>query len=171
MLRSYALHTPELLRRLREPSSGTLRDYAVAVHGLKGASMGICANTVAKLSGELEKAAKGGNFELVQWKNGSLIEMTEYLLMELRKVLSGADEFLAKNSPRRERRPSPDGAAIRRIRAAAQRFKTSEMEEILTELERYDYESGGEIVPWIREQVDNLEYEAISDRLEGFVCK
>jgi CheY-like chemotaxis protein len=168
VLRSYALHTPELLDRLRSLSPGTLRDYTVAVHGLKGASLGICANAVAKLSEELEKAAESGNFVVLLWKNGALVEMAESLLTELGKLLSDAEEFLMKTSPLRERRPSPDETALRKICAAAKRFKTSEIEEILTDMERYDYESGGKIVQWLREQADNLEYETISERLEGF---
>jgi hypothetical protein len=41
------------------------------------------------------------------------------------------------------------------------------MEEILDKLEMYHYESGGELVQWLREQMDNLEYDAIRDRLES----
>jgi signal transduction histidine kinase/CheY-like chemotaxis protein/HPt (histidine-containing phosphotransfer) domain-containing protein len=168
VLRSYVFHTPALLERMRALSPGTLRDYAVVVHGLKGASSGICANAVAKLSEELEKAAKSGNFEMVQWKNGALIEMVESLLADLEKLLSCAEEFLTKASPVRERRASPDEALLEKMRAAAKFFKISEMEEILADLERCEYESGGEIVRWIREQTDNLEYEAIADRLERY---
>jgi hypothetical protein len=39
------------------------------------------------------------------------------------------------------------------------------MDEILEKLEANDYEEGGELVKWLREQVDNLEYEAIYKRL------
>jgi hypothetical protein len=41
------------------------------------------------------------------------------------------------------------------------------MEEIIAELEGYEYESGGELVSWLREQLDNLEYDAVRERLEG----
>jgi hypothetical protein len=51
--------------------------------------------------------------------------------------------------------------------AASKRSMTSEMESILAELERYEYESGGELVEWMRERIDNLEYRAIIERLEG----
>jgi signal transduction histidine kinase/CheY-like chemotaxis protein len=166
ILRSYAQHTPELLERLRRPSPDALRDYVIVVHGLKGASLGICANAVAKSSEELEKAAKDGNFDFVQWKNDTLLEMVESLLANLKKALSSAEESAAKDSPRRERRSSPDRTMLQKMHAVAKRSKTSEMEEILAELERYGYDSGGEIVEWIREQMDNLEYRIISARLE-----
>ena len=40
------------------------------------------------------------------------------------------------------------------------------MEEIMDELERYEYEEGGELVAWLREQIDSLEYEAIVCRID-----
>jgi hypothetical protein len=39
------------------------------------------------------------------------------------------------------------------------------MEENLAELERYTYDSENELVEWIRERVNNLEYEEILLRL------
>jgi hypothetical protein len=36
----------------------------------------------------------------------------------------------------------------------------------LAELEKYEYESGGELIPWLREQIDNLEYDAVREKLE-----
>jgi hypothetical protein len=43
------------------------------------------------------------------------------------------------------------------------------MDEALEKLEMYEYESEGELVVWLREQADNLEYEAIQERLETLV--
>jgi hypothetical protein len=43
------------------------------------------------------------------------------------------------------------------------------MEDTLAELEEYEYESGGDLVEWLREQMDNLEYEAIQERLEEII--
>ena len=40
------------------------------------------------------------------------------------------------------------------------------MEEILRKLEENEYESGGELIIWLREQLDNLEYDVIGERLE-----
>jgi hypothetical protein len=33
-------------------------------------------------------------------------------------------------------------------------------------MELFDYDCGGELVVWLREQIDNLEYNAISEKLE-----
>jgi hypothetical protein len=39
------------------------------------------------------------------------------------------------------------------------------MEEILEKIDSFKYESGGDLVQWLREQMDNLEYEAMEQRL------
>jgi hypothetical protein len=40
------------------------------------------------------------------------------------------------------------------------------MEEALTELEKYTYDTGAELVAWLRAEFDNLEYDNIRERLE-----
>jgi CheY-like chemotaxis protein len=164
ILRSYALHTAELLDRLRNPA-GELKDYAVAIHGLKGASYGICANKVGEMAGYLENAAKRGDFEAVREKNGFLIEMAESLISDLKNLLTAEGNQRLENAAR-GRRSEPDAILLEKMLAAASRYRTSEMEAVLSELERYEYESGGDIVSWMREQMDNLDYAAISERLE-----
>jgi RNase P protein component len=39
------------------------------------------------------------------------------------------------------------------------------MEEIITKLEEAEYETGGDLVVWLRRQLGNLEYAAIQERL------
>jgi hypothetical protein len=40
------------------------------------------------------------------------------------------------------------------------------MEDLLTELESYSYESGEDLIIWLRQRVNDLDYEAIQERLE-----
>ena len=60
----------------------------------------------------------------------------------------------------------PDPVLLTKFLEAAKQYKTTLMEEILENMESHDYESGGELVAWLREQMDNLEYDAICTRLE-----
>ncbi|MDR0998308.1 MAG: response regulator, partial [Treponema sp.] len=73
VLQSYVTHTPELLEKLRSLSRETLPQYAITVHGLKGASYGICAGEIGKEAEELEFAAKAGDYEKVNSKNAAFI--------------------------------------------------------------------------------------------------
>jgi signal transduction histidine kinase/DNA-binding response OmpR family regulator len=166
ILRSFAVHTPELLEKMREVSGETLAEYATTVHGIKGASYGICAEEVARAAQVLESAAKAGDLETVRAKNGAFIETAEKLLSALIGLLSDLEEKSEKES-----KDAPDGALLVKLLDAAGHFKFEAMEEILTELERYSYESGGELVAWLRKQLDGLEYGEIQRRLEEVVGK
>jgi hypothetical protein len=40
------------------------------------------------------------------------------------------------------------------------------MEAALEELEKYSYESGEDLIGWLRQQLANFDYELIQERLE-----
>ncbi|MDR1979251.1 MAG: response regulator [Synergistaceae bacterium] len=163
VVRSYATHTPGLLDNLRDAREETLSEYAVAVHGLKGSSYGICADDIGKMAEELEFAARRGEFGTVRAKNGELIRRVEALLWDLHSVC-GIGE---KTADPEERRAVPDKTLLREMRERCLHYDAMGMEKILSELERYVYESEGALVKWLRKQVDDLEYGRILERLEN----
>jgi CheY-like chemotaxis protein len=163
ILQSYLTHTPELLEKLRSLSRETLPHYAITVHGLKGASYGICAGTIGKEAEELELAAKAGDYETVHSKNAAFIVKVETALEDLKKLLETAAE---NNSPKKKT-AAPDTSLLEKLVDASKRFKPAVMENIMTELEGCEYESGGDLIPWLREQIDNLEYDAVREKLES----
>jgi HPt (histidine-containing phosphotransfer) domain-containing protein len=166
ILRSYAANTPGLLDRLRRVSRDTLQEYAVAVHGIKGASSGICATALAEKAEYLEIAAKADDFVSVLEANGNFIHMAESLLLSLNEFLKSIEISPRDSSSQKEHLPSPRSDLLQKMLAASKHSMTSEMERILAEMERYEYETGGDLVEWIRERIDNLEYKAITERLE-----
>ncbi|GHS89665.1 hypothetical protein AGMMS49957_13350 [Synergistales bacterium] len=163
ILDSYAFSTPELLDKLRYPSEDGLEAYAILVHGLKGSSRAICADEIGQAAEKLEFAAKARNFKTVSAQNCALIKSVDDLLSELQAFLEDAKN---NGCAQKERRASPSGELLSQMCEAAQHFKTSVMDETLLDLERYDYDSGGDIVAWIRERMDNLDYDAIAEKLK-----
>ena len=163
ILRSWCRHTPALLDKMKELSRENLPEYSITVHGLKGSSYGIFANEIGRRAQELEGFAKAGDFESVQAGNMDFIAMTESVMKELGALLEKANT--AKGV--KPKMPLPDTTLLSRLLEAAKRYKSTVMEEVLEEIESFDYESGGELVLWLREQIDNLEYDAICSRLEG----
>jgi HPt (histidine-containing phosphotransfer) domain-containing protein len=155
-----------LLEKLRGLSRETLKDYAVTVHGIKGASYGISAAAAGKEAEALEFAAKAGDFETVAAKNGAFLEDMERLLSELNALLADLKANGGSDASKPVK-PCPDEALLEKMLVASKRFMLSDMEEIMSELERYEYQSGAELVSWLREQTDNLEYEAVQKRLQG----
>ena len=162
ILRSWYVHTPTLLETLSKLSPGNLPEYTVTVHGLKGSSFGIFANEIGGKAEELEHYARAGDYEYIRAKNADFIKMTE-------KTLRDVGELLKKSGEARgvkQKISSPDPAALAGLLDAAKRYKSTIMEEVMAKIESYDYEAGGELVTWLREQMDNLEYDAIRERLE-----
>jgi HPt (histidine-containing phosphotransfer) domain-containing protein len=164
VLRSYATHTQELLEKLRSLSQETLPDYMVTVHGLKGASYGVCAEAIGKEAEELEFAAKAGDYKKVALKNAAFIAKVEASL----KALGGLLQADAEGSGEKPKAVAPDKALLEKLLDASKRFKPAIMEDVLAELEGYEYESEGDLIPWLREQIDNLEYDAVREKLESF---
>jgi CheY-like chemotaxis protein len=162
VLQSYVTHSPELLDKLRTLTRETLPDYAVTVHGLKGSSYGVCANETGKAAEELEHAAKAGDYEKVSARNGAFIEKAETLLEDLRKLLESA-----AGEEEKRKAAAPDRELLEKLLDASRHFKPAIMEDMVKELESCEYESGGELIPWLREQLDNLEYDAIREKLES----
>ncbi|MDR0380450.1 MAG: response regulator [Oscillospiraceae bacterium] len=168
ILQSYIKHTPALLETLRALTEETLPAYAVAVHGLKGSSYGICADAVGAWAETLEAAAKRGDFPTVREENDAFLEKAEALLSDLRALLPrlGTAEESEAEKPVKH---APDSALLEKMREESRNFDAGAMEETLTALEQYRYETDAELVPWLREQLENLEYDAICEKLES-IC-
>jgi PAS domain S-box-containing protein len=165
IIRSYCTHTPALLEKIRNFSGEELDQYTVAVHGLKGSSYGICADEAGNYAAALETAARAGDIETIKAKNGGLVNMVETLLSGLNEIL----EEIKKSEAKKPQAGAPDRVLLVKILEACKQYRLASMEAALTALERYDYEYGGELVLWLREQLDNLEYEAIRERLNRHI--
>jgi signal transduction histidine kinase/DNA-binding NarL/FixJ family response regulator len=163
VLHSYAAHTAALLQRLRDTVESDLAEYAITVHGLKGSSYGICAHDIGKRAEILELAAKTRDHQTLRANHEILLEKTETLLADMKKFLKDT-----AGGAERKRAPEPDAALLRKMSQAAALFDIQALENILSELRQYEYESNEELVSWLREQVDNLEYDAIRERLKHY---
>jgi LPS O-antigen subunit length determinant protein (WzzB/FepE family) len=135
------------------------------VHGLKGASYGICAETIGGEAEELEFAAKAGDYEKVESKNTAFIAEVEAALEQLGELLKTA----AETGKAKQKADAPDRDLLEKLLDASKHFKPAVMEEIMAELEKYEYQSEEDLIPWLREQIDNLEYDAVREKLETLV--
>jgi CheY-like chemotaxis protein/HPt (histidine-containing phosphotransfer) domain-containing protein len=162
IIRSYCVHTPALLDRIRDFSGEDTDQYAIAVHGLKGASYGICADEAGNYAAAMEAAARAGDIETIKAQNSGLIATVETLVSGLNGLLAKVE----KNRDKKQRAGAPDPNLLDRLLGDCKQYRPALMEETMAELENYEYDSGGDLVVWLREQLDNLEYDAIQDRLE-----
>jgi signal transduction histidine kinase/FixJ family two-component response regulator len=163
ILSSWSRHTRKVLEEIASLDGVDLASYAIKVHGLKGASYGICAHKVGEYASELESAARRGDLDFIRTANPGFIVSAYALISDIDTLL--AEIPLEEAEERKESRKAPDPRLLRSIMDSCAVFKTSQIKKDIKELERYRYEEDSELVSWLREQAENLEYEAIRDRL------
>ena len=162
VLRSYAVNTSHLLKRIKEVTVDTLADYAVTVHGIKGSSRGICAEELGAKAETLEKAARDGNFDFVSANNAAFIEDAEKLVGDLEELLRSMK--LESKKPKKDK---PDPEALKRLLAASGTYNMDGADAAMDEIEKYEYTSDNGLVSWLRENVDQANFSQIKEKLNN----
>jgi len=166
VLRAWCKHFPANVEKVRTlagklSDAEKLKEYTIEIHGFKGSNYGICADGLGKNAEDLEAASRKGDIEYINANNGPFTEKATALHTRL-------EAFFAANTEQTKKdivSGAPDTALLAQFLDACKQFRSTTMEEILRQLESFEYESGGELVTWLREQMDNLEYDAIQERL------
>jgi PAS domain S-box-containing protein len=162
VMEAYVRFTGKILDQIKEPpTEDKLKDYAVLVHGVKGSSLNIGANKVGAAAELLEHAAKAGDFQKVLDNHDKFLDDAERLVAEFQGFLDFIHPAEEKDSA-----AAPSKDLLIKILEACGSFDVDLMESAMEELESHEYETGAELVTWLREQLDNLEYDAIAERLE-----
>jgi signal transduction histidine kinase/DNA-binding NarL/FixJ family response regulator len=162
VLRAYAANTPPLCERARALSQGDLREYAVVVHGIKGSSRGICADGVGKLAEALERAAKAGRRDFVRAETESFIAETERLVEAINAALARS------SAPPKPRKTRPDAKLLGLLRNACAAFSMDAADEVMSELERYEYENQSDFISWLRERMEVADFDGMLGKLAEY---
>jgi CheY-like chemotaxis protein len=168
IIRTYVSHSRSVMDKLTALSESNLDEYAIHVHGLKGSSYGICADSIAKMAESLELAAKKRDIDAVKSGNDAFLTALESLLKDLQAFadsISAPDKADMADITDKKRKYEPDRTLLEKLLQNCQRYDMAGMEEALAELERYEYETRQDLPGWLREQLNNLEYQEIIDRL------
>jgi len=159
LLRSYAANTPKILDKLRTVSAETLPSYVISVHGLKGTSAGIGAQTIREAAANLEAISRTGDLQGVLAQNSKIIADTEV-------VVESIKTWLKQNDVRvKARLKAPDRELLARLRQSCESYDMSGIDEAMAELEKTDYEEGADLVAWIREKIDISKIGEVAKRL------
>jgi signal transduction histidine kinase/DNA-binding NarL/FixJ family response regulator/HPt (histidine-containing phosphotransfer) domain-containing protein len=160
VLQSYAKNTPPLLDRLESFPEDALSDYSIVVHGLKSSSRSIGADGLGDLAESLEHAAKEGDGAFVKANSSDFIHLNRELLASLSQMLQENEE-----TNRKPQRPEPDPTILANLLEAAKSFDIDGVDEAMEELNRYSYEFNGELVEWLKSQVEIGGFKKIQERL------
>jgi len=91
-LHSYVSSTPDVLDKLRTVSEENLQEYIINVHGLKGSSASVGAETVRETASNLEKLARAGDLQGILAENDTFIKSTENIIANIKTWLEKHDE-------------------------------------------------------------------------------
>jgi signal transduction histidine kinase/CheY-like chemotaxis protein/HPt (histidine-containing phosphotransfer) domain-containing protein len=160
LLRSYITNTPIILEKLRAVSAENLSDYVIAVHGLKGTSAGIGAEQIRADALELENISRAGDLQGVLAKNDKFIANAEI-------IVSGIKDWLDKNDVHKAKPKlkAPDKKLLKRLRECCENYDIDGIDEVMSELEKADYEEDADLVKWIRDKIDISKIGEVAKRL------
>ena len=88
VLSSFIETAPAALSKLAAVTKETLADYAVTVHGFKGACATICAEKAKKKAFSLEQKSRAGDWAGVQAENGPFLKYIDELMPKLKEWYS-----------------------------------------------------------------------------------
>jgi len=159
ILKSYSVNTRPLLSKIeKQLANGTLGVYAISVHGIKGASFGIGAKDAGLYAEKLERLAKAGEMSQVKVENAGFIEIMKNLLDSIDSAL---ELYASKNKKPVKFQPDPE--LLLELRDACEEYDVRKIDSIMTDLQSFEYENGGDLVSWLHGQVDDMNFSRISE--------
>jgi CheY-like chemotaxis protein len=160
-LHSYAVNTGAIIDNFKAISKDDLDGYAIAVHGVKGSSYGVCADVAGDMAAELEVAAKNGDFSFVEKNNETFIDHVQKLIGDIKRLY---DKIMPDKKKRKKKKP--DTAVLKELYEACKRYDTELIDEQIAELTSYEYDSAGELVEELDKSAHQFKYKEIRDKLE-----
>jgi len=164
LLRSYVANTPGLLDKLRIVTKETLPKYNVSVHGLKGSSANIGAESIRETAFELEKISKEGNLQGVWALNGTLIANTKIIISNIKAWLDQYDAGREKKPVKK----APDREFLNRLRSCCETYDIKGADKALTILESADYENDADLIKWLRDRIENSDFSEVAQKLKEY---
>jgi CheY-like chemotaxis protein len=162
VMKSFARNTSLLLKEIRGGAffEKNINGYAVIVHGIKGSSRSIGANDLGSRAEALERAAKAGDYEFVRKNHDAFIQAADQLLeginVEIRRMAE-EDQKPLKAEPAKQ--------ILEDLAEACRGFDIDGVDRAMEELESCEYETGADLVVWLREKVDGMGFKEIAGRL------
>ena len=160
VLRTYADTVHSMLETIVEVNENTLDSYRIKVHGIKGTSYDVFAEQIASEAKSLEDAAKTGNYNYIKDNNSAFIENANKVISDIMDMFL----FLDAENPKPEKK-RPDEEVLSALLDACNNYDMDGADEAVEELEKYQYESGEELVKWLRENIDRMYFDKIAEKL------
>jgi CheY-like chemotaxis protein len=160
ILRSFTYNTRSLLDSLKNITEENLADYAINVHAIKGSCLGIGAVHLGDTAEALEDAAKAGALTYVKNNNPAFIDETERLIKDLEEILPHHACKIHK-----QKKNKPNRKWLLKLLTACDIFDIVHAEAAVAEIEKYEYKTEVDLVLWLRENINQMNFMEISEKL------
>jgi len=163
VLRSYSAGVNSMLDKIEIFNEEAIADYIIKVHGIKGTSFDIFAEQTAQEAKDLEEAGKANNLEYIKTNHAAFMEHARNLISGIKNAISNLDTESDKPL-----RIKPDTKLLYKLVDACNDFDMDGADEIMEELEKYKYEVDNDLVLWLRNAIDRMQFEEIAEKLKNF---
>ncbi|MDR0502392.1 MAG: transporter substrate-binding domain-containing protein [Treponema sp.] len=164
VLRSYKSSVGSLLEEIeKEPDEGTIKNYEIKVHGIKGTSIDVGAGPIGIKAKELEEAAKKGDFSFIHERHKTFLADAWKLIGGLEKMF---DDLEAENP--KPHKDSPDTETLKKFLDACKDYDIEEADKAMAEIEKYKYTADDGLADWLRDNIDRTNFREIIEKLESY---
>jgi HPt (histidine-containing phosphotransfer) domain-containing protein len=125
---------------------------------LKGSSANICAKQIRAAAAELETAARNGD-------SAGFLQLIEPLLNDAGILIEKINAWFEKYDEDKPRRQAPDREILLKLKKSCEAYDISGIDEAIEELESATYETGVDLVKWLRDRIDIMELDEVIERL------
>ncbi len=160
ILRSYSASLTSLLETVESVSSENLADYEIAVHGIKGASRDVFAESVGESAARLERAAKSGDLTSIRQHQLDFLTAVHKLAGDINALIA-----LAGDKTQKPKKDKPDTNMLIKLLAACEVYDMDGVDTAISQIEEYEYESDRGLAAWLRERADVTDFSAIVQKL------
>jgi len=159
-LRSYAASTRVMLEQIEAFSGDGLNEYKIKVHGIKGASYDINARGVGQNAEDLEEAANRGDLDFINKNHPEFLKSAFKFIGDIDAMIAEIESEHPK-----EKRNKPEEVLLAKLIIACRDYSMDDVDSLLTQLEKYQYETNGELIVRLRRHADLMQFPKIIELL------
>jgi len=164
VLRSFTVNTRNILKTIVTGSDGDRTNYQITVHSIKGSCASISANLLAGLAKNLEDAAAANNWDFVTENNAPFIATAGRLISDLEAMFALIDSQSAK-----QKKEKPDTEVLKKLKSACESYDMDAVDSAMDELTGYSYESDEDLIDWLHENIEKMNFTEIIERLTDYL--
>jgi len=162
VLNAYAVSVRSSFDIIKNGGKDNLVNYKIKVHGIKGTSLDISAKKIGESAALLEKAAADGDKDFIEKNNPPFFEALQIFIKNIDEMLAGINAEIAK--PKKDK---PGDEILLELLEACDKYDMDRADAAMAEIEKYQYESDDGLVDWLRENIDIVNFEGTSEKLNA----